>query len=586
MAGEAQLITLGGTLLMKPEAGQGHVPFYTVRDIALDKYLQLLGNRRPIPEAAEKALLEARKLLLEHGEAAYADIGRHMTQVYSMSDRDAYATVYAHAVEGVRVALGYSGDAIPMPYGPIDAINFDIGMHYPALREAVLATIRRGNIPVIAGGTDTMRFYGSLLAEDLKQLHENGHIPHLPPVIIATSMLAYGDSDPQAQTHVYRILKAARIAAREAADKGLAGVYALLPDDIEVTGASLLDMQKPTDKISAVLPKAFVGTEALRIDPNEPVNGYVYDKGDPRLTAEGMADESAIPPYQQQMVTPPLEAGNTSLALVETLFAIYRNPKAYPYKAIILKGDLRNALPGEFTSVLDLSAALTARGIQVYCVNDPVADPTTRTLLFDPTFHDPHDKYRQRAIDRAGIICVDGMTSTQLTISAGMLDGQSEPVHFVRERAAARAAAEASLVKHPLDEEGLLRRFNGVSEKHFGKTRASAVAIEYMPDSAAYDTFLKLAAKEKIGRVVSLNCSDGAMGEQHTEALRRAKYNGTRVIATFKYAGTNYPGFPTETASLTRYQPAVRLAQSKLVIPGETASPHTLLDHVKERSRG
>lgn len=577
MAGDVQFITLGGTLLMKP-TGDEHAlaPFYSVQDVVVHKALELIGKRERLPYRKQQCL-QAQKILLEKGEAGYPEIGRLMVDTANLTDRAALDVVRTNALVGTEAALGYTAKTIDLPYGPIDSINFDVDMHYPALREAVLATIRKGDVPVIGGGTDTLRYYGALLQEDLTQLQASGAIPHLPPVILASSMRAFGSEGKVSQNHVYRVLKAARMAADEAVDNGLSGVFALLPADAEVSSATLIDMSKPVDKISATLDKAFVGEEVLRVHPNSSLKGSVYPNHDPRRHAEGMAQH--IPPYRHGLVAPPLEAANPGFTIAQTLHAIHKYKTSFPFDAVIIKGDLSRVDSGSISAIQQLAAALTLEGRNVFCVNDPVVDAKSRALTFDPDFHQSRGLgKRQEQLEHSGIIFVDGMSSTQLHIRAGQQDAEGAPVHFVQEREEARAHALKMLGGKAPDMHGLERRLLGTGKdgQHFGRHRAQALAIEYMPDANAYATMLKLARSQKIPRVISVNCTDGSMAAHHNVALGNAKHGGTRVVGSFKYAGVAFDDVP-ETASMSRYAPALYLSEEQLAIPGHDIPPAELL---------
>lgn len=569
MSGQVQLITLGGTLLMKPRGEQGLEPFYSVQDVVLEKALALLAGRR-VPAATKEKLRAARALLMEQGAASYPEIGRLMSGSPALSDAEALDVVRINCLFGTEAALGYQQHSMAMPYGPIDSINFDRDMHYPALREAVLTSIRNGDVPVIAGGTDTLRYYGTLLQEDLAQLHASGQIPHLPPVILVSSMHAFGEPDPQAQRHVYRLLKAARIAADDAVIAGKSGVFALLAADAQVSSASLLDLSQPCDKISATLTKAFVGTEILNVDPNRPIPGDAYPHYDPRRHADGMAPQ--IAPLKQRLVAPPLEAGNRVQALAQVLYAVRQYPASYPFDALILKGELPE---GDTRQIKQLVAELVARGVDVFCMNDPRYD-AARGALHAAPMPRPH------ALEEAGAIAAEGLSSTQLFVRAGMEDAQGAPVHFAVEREAAQARAQAYATPTTPDFwDGL--EDSGV-KRHL-RNAAPALAVEYMPDAQSYGTLLDVVRGAGIKTVVSVNCTDGSMAEHHAEALRRCKRDGVQVVASFKYAGEPFDAAP-ESASMTHYGPAVSLRRQGLVQPGLQASPAELLARAQQQGRG
>lgn len=551
MPNQIQLITFGGTLLMKERPDGGLAPFYGVEDVVL---YQRLKQRHP-------ALAQE---LITHGHAAYPQIGRALAGAGAVLDEAQARDVALKQARGDIARLGFSPHIRALDYQPIDSINFDIDTHYASLRAAVLETIRKGDVPVVVGGTDTMRFYGALLAEDLQYLHRSGRLPHLPPVILATSMLAFGDTHHGVeQDHVYRLFKAVRVAADEAVIHGKSGVFAIAPADAAVGSASLIDMQRPADKLSGStkIVKAFVGEgvpEIGAVDPDRPMPGKVYPHYDGRRVGDGQAQE--IPPFGHRPVAPPIEASNGMAGLAAFLRGLAQDPQHGPFKAVVVKYPLAGNAGPALGFACEAITALRKAGVDVIFVRDPVIDAQGR-LAVPPDVNEAQHARELAKLQRAGAMVADGMTSTQAVIRAGMVDERQQPVWFGAERQAATRAAETC---------------TAAKAGGHGLPRLERFAIEYIPDAPAYAAMVRLLDGMGVKKLVSINCTDGAMGVQH-----RATFTGlksmTQVVCSFKYAGRDQGGF-IESASMEHYAPSVALrAALPCIQPGEEQSPSALM---------
>lgn len=538
MAGNIELIPFGGTLLMK-DFGEGYVPYYTLEDVA------------------------------KHGLAE--------------GDSD----------EKALEKLGYFSKVKPLSYDPIDSINFNIDTHYEALRNAVLEAIKAGHVPVIAGGTDTLKFYGSLLAADLRQLEQHGEVRKLPPVIIVSSMKAF-DED---KNHVFRLLSAARVAADEAWIQDRNGVFALVPHDEAVIKTSLLSLENPVDKFtgSKHIPRAFVGVDDTVINPETEKPGEALPNYDERRHPTQYSTTNLK--FHHRVVAPPLENSNDAFSVAQYLHQVAEHHEQYPFDTVILKGPLKTGWRTDGIQVARQIARLREMGVDTIIVNDPRVDKQ-QTLVFhqsNPMFkgkrgydaNDPFDGMVQDGqaknipplLASAGAIFAPGMTSAQAWAQALLEDEQGRPAYFQDARAKAEEAAKTFNAKEA--------RNPGLSMDAYSQHRgaAKAMAIEYVPDAAAYDMALGVIEKNGTKNVVSVNCTDGAMAAVHKETL--LNHPDLTVTCTFKYAGTTYPGQKEpEAATLSVYAPARTVAEAPNAKAGGETSPADLMKALSRSRTG
>jgi hypothetical protein len=470
--------------------------------------------------------------------------------------------VPAHDIDELLKLCGQPLDYLPrsrrLRSGKIDSIEFDIKSHYRELREEVLNIIRMDDVPIIAGGTDTLRFYGALLAEDLARLHKEGKIKNLPPVILASSMRAYGDN-PQ---HVCNIVTAAQIAANNAVAEGRSGVFALLPDGEKAENFTLLDMRRPADKISGELAKAFVGTEHA-------VDMHVKDATEAfkKFSVQGNV-APYLDPYRHRRVAPPLERSNSPEGIAQFLREVGKHPEENHFGAVIIKGLLEKASNEQTMAVAHEVASLAQRGVDVIFVNDPEYSHVSNELEFDKNFQNP---LRQKLLTSAGAILLDGKTSVQAYIEAlnpKGLEGQE-----------ARKHKAASFLKE-----------HKTGTHRIGSSRpVKALAIEYVPSSGAYAAAVKLAAAMGIKTLVTSNLTDGALASYHRNTFEDIahQYPEMTTVFTYKYAGRKYgqgSGRFTERVTSSNY--AVARETGALVTMGGDESPEQIMQKALGRNHG
>ena len=149
-------------------------------------------------------------------------------------------------VQELAASLGYHD--IVKPY-TIDSIDFDIHTHYPVLRDGVIAALTQNLTAVICGGTDTLSWYASLLAYDLKR---RGflQVGSGQKIIVLSAMRAFQDA-PQL---VRNILASGKMVA---ADERFEGAFALSAGSLTDTTLDIHDATNQLDKISAELLNAF-----------------------------------------------------------------------------------------------------------------------------------------------------------------------------------------------------------------------------------------------------------------------------------------------------------------------------------------
>ncbi|MFO0389693.1 MAG: asparaginase domain-containing protein [Alphaproteobacteria bacterium] len=149
-------------------------------------------------------------------------------------------------VQVLAASLGYHD--IVKPY-TIDSIDFDICVHYPILRDGIIAALKNNLTPVICGGTDTLSWYSSLIAQDLLR---RGYLRHGSgqKIIFLSAMRTLQD----APELVANILRAGLIVA---ADIRFEGGFALSAKSLTDTTLDIHDVTNQLDKISAELLNAF-----------------------------------------------------------------------------------------------------------------------------------------------------------------------------------------------------------------------------------------------------------------------------------------------------------------------------------------
>lgn len=514
---ECQMIYLGGTILMKA-SDEGFVPHYTPEHIGA--YHRIM--QEDLPEVDKKALVQT---LLDSAPGQFSDIQAQL------KDR---GTQEAFAQQSLQ-SIGYANYK-RLRFDPIDSINFDVESHYKELFHSTVATINEGKLPVILGGTDSLRFYGTLLAEDLKS---HGITT---PVVIASSMRAFGSAEEGSQEHVLQLFKAARVAAATMHNQGKSGVYALVAEDLAVSCAELLSLNEPLDKISGTLVKAFVGTGVANVTPDADVTPTPYTE--PRIAHDGST-------HYNRLVLPPVEAYSQSRALNAYLGAVVRRTEQ-DVDAVVIKGlphRMRDAVADHFIALVQ---ALGDKGVNVYIVNDLEANlQQDATKLTPIQIHFASHPLRMRA-EQAGAICQEGISSTQSYIRAAM-----SPVRQGRTQAAVEMEnSAASHLKMP------------------------PLSMEYVPDRKAYLLGLELAQQAGIKEIISVNFTHGTMAGSYAKDLE--KFEDMNITLTFKYASKDM-GAGQENADLDGYAASKDLRGQSHVFAGKQKSPQVLAAPLVEK---
>lgn len=149
-------------------------------------------------------------------------------------------------VQALAASLGYHD--IVKPY-TIDSIDFDVCVHYPILRDGIIAALEKNLTPIICGGTDTLSWYSTLLAQDL--LRRGYLLPGSGQKIIFLSAMRTLQDAPEL---VANILRAGLIVA---ADTRFEGGFALSAKSLTDPTLDIHDVTNQLDKISAELLNAF-----------------------------------------------------------------------------------------------------------------------------------------------------------------------------------------------------------------------------------------------------------------------------------------------------------------------------------------
>lgn len=511
---ECQIIYFGGTILMK-ETDQGLRPHFTPEHIGCyDKII-----KSPLADKDKESLIAQ---LLETSPGDYAAIQKQL------GDKKPAAEFRKDCL----ASIGYAPYK-RLSFNPIDSINFDVSAHYKELFKSTVATIKEGKLPVILGGTDSLRFYGTLLAEDLKAHGIN------TPVVIVSSMRAFGDAEAGSQNHVLQLFKAARVAASQMQHQGKSGVFALVAEDLAVSRAELLSLNQPVDKISGSLVKAFVGKGVASVTPDD----VMPNVKNPVALPAHLAHQGVVSSYKG-LVLPPVESYSKPQALNAYLGAVAERTEK-DIHGVIIKG-----LPDKISSpaadkFIQLIGAITAKGIHVQVVSDLEYNPekdASKLTPIQPDFASHPLRARAKA---AGAVCQEGISSTQSYIQAAMLP--------------ARAGMGGAQV--PLDNSATSR------------LKMPPLALEYVPDSKAYMLGLELAKSAGIKDLVSVNFTHGTMAGSYARELE--KFAGMNITVTFKYASKDM-GAGQENADLDGYAAAKDLRGQHHILVGRRTSPPDL----------
>lgn len=170
----------------------------------------------------------------------------------------------AGGLDGMAAEAGFTSPLRPYV---IDSIDFDIGLHYPLLRDCAFKLLREGRTAVIAGGTDTLIWYATLLTRDAMR---HGFLTQGSgqKLIFLTAMRSLED----APGLVRAMLRAGMLMAQ---DTRLSGGYALSARDMQGSIIDAHDACRDFDKISARLidalrsrlPAAYIHNDALHVTP-------------------------------------------------------------------------------------------------------------------------------------------------------------------------------------------------------------------------------------------------------------------------------------------------------------------------------
>ncbi|MEJ0010584.1 MAG: hypothetical protein WDN72_08885 [Alphaproteobacteria bacterium] len=155
-------------------------------------------------------------------------------------------------------------------------------------------------------------------------------------------------------------------------------MFAVLPQDEEVSSVTLLNMQHPMDKISGRLTKAFTGAEhpVSMQHPESVEKALAHDR---LFLPRPLKD---IPDYRHRLVAPPLETSNSAYGVAQFLYKVRTEHEKYPFDAVIVKVPLRSGWRRDGDEVLWETAQLRRMGVDVFFVNDPVYKRKTNKLEF------------------------------------------------------------------------------------------------------------------------------------------------------------------------------------------------------------
>ena len=534
------IVPFGGTVLMALRDGT-LAPFYEPLDVALCRYIKDNITDTTIRD-------NCISLLLQGGRSAYPTIIGNLT-----GHNGNNVEKFIRDKELLQ-KLGYNPDCASLgaDYKPIDSINYDVDEHYQKLLRTVIAVLNKGEIAIVLGGTDALRFYGTQLALDLKVKGIT------TPVIIMSSMKAFGDVGDGNQDHVIKLFRVGRKLAHKAITMGLGGVYALVPKDEAVSGAELISLSEtPVDKISAHLPRAFRGTPCLAAE-----------------TEEGVIPPEQLPPPDPQYTNtsaytrhavPPLEATNSPEALVRFMASLVAsNP--HQFKAMVIKG-IPEAGDRIMEEILLLTKALHHKGVEVLFVNDPRYHSDTQKL--EPMVENFGHHPARHKLEESGAIFLDGMSSTQAYL-----------------RACIGSMASATRLQPPplstKEESSLAELQTSLKDAPAGLP----LALEYVPRKASFKAALKVAIKGNMHDIVIGGFTHGATHQDYATILDTEPFNQLKITVTFKYAGESMDeGSPRETADLAGYQASVALKDSRRVTVGNMSRPTVLMGELHEAYR-
>lgn len=332
------MVYFGGTILMTVNKEGAHIPFFTPLDIA---YYQALSES-DLPKVPKERLTNR---LLHQGSNSHTSIMNAIASSYEGTEQQ--------FGEALLNNFGFYKAYQKLAFDPIDSIVFDAESHLPSLLREVKFVMNKGHVPIILGGTDSLSKYGPLLQAELAHAGAD----HLP-VVIVSSMCAFGDTGEKNQNHVVQLFKAAKMAAHQLVGSEKTGVYALVPENIDVTAASLISLAAPVEKISGNVVKAFVGLDTTPIDlERAPLTGT-------RLPLFTVSEISIDTPPQSlsKRVMLPIDAFNNPAAVIRSLQAINaKEPLAFD--AIIIKGlPVNKQTIAEMSEVVD---SLQQKGVDV-----------------------------------------------------------------------------------------------------------------------------------------------------------------------------------------------------------------------------
>lgn len=524
-----EMVYFGGTILMTVAPDGGHIPFFTPLDIA---YYQAISQSK-VGSRVKENLTSA---LLRYGSG-------HHEMIKNVIAPASELNLQEHR-EKLLNDFGFHRTYQRLAYNPIDSINFDAEQHLPSLLAEVTNVMNNGHVPVILGGTDSLSKYGPLLHAELAQ-REAKHLP----VLIVSSMYAFGDAGTEKQNHVVQLFKAAKSAAHQLIERGETGVYALVPENKEVTKASVISMRRPVEKISGNVVQAFVGLDSIPVNLDAPLEHKSCDFPSDYETHI----PNTLPQSLKQSVMLPIESYNSPNAVTRALEAI-ATQNHHHFDAIIIKG-----LPITESTLDDMSTAIRS-----------LKEHGTK-VVFAAGFKYSNKEARLKPILKEGELEAKS-NLLQPLITSGAI--------FLSDISSTQAYIQASMGKlpksgtsdrdlPPYDPAFFTKREDQNTQQN--ARRADVLALEFFPNSTASQKTLTLLSNNGMD-VVLANYTQGAM-----PACAIPTNLATKLFVTFHTTGKKIADSDVvESAILDGgYQPHndIRL----LTIAGGETKPKNLL---------
>lgn len=502
---------------------------------------------------------------LEYDEANLSSFGQKLLKYFGVSSR-------------IHQPLGDIG---------IDSLNFDVGSHYRQILGSVLTIFKDHQLslesdsypmPVIVGGTDTLKYYATLMAEDLKMRGFNS------PILFLSSMKAFGDD----VGHVSRIFEAAQLVTNLLYEKQMAGSYMLTAADNDMNQALLYCLNYDVEKVSATKNPAFFGESLIaKIDLQtsnvELVNDSLLKV--PRLGKfklhSRMVDVLFNPVFSYfeklsfdnnlflNNVLPPIY-GYNDINVINKFFLelLQQNSQDskdnnVDFNAVIISSmpDLENIDDQSRNDFLTLISFLKEKNIAVIVANNPYFNGYE--LVRDANFATSDSAAYLRSSGAILMDCSSQRAHILASLNMGYFaDFHEENVGYLGSFTEFDVTNNARFLDFELNDDVFSREFLG-----------KELAVEYVPCKKSYQKMLEICHKSNISDVISCNCLSG--GAASEDVIDPVKFPGITIYMTSPYASLE------EVANLGSYGAADKLKDNSQIVAGGSVSPLGILQDLR-----